>query len=163
MSHGIDFTGATAQPRDLGDDPAKLRDEIGRLTQRLVRARASYDSDIVRGSWDTPLEMQHTTIEGYAAKLDELNERLRRVEQPELPQRTAAEEPVPSTPSASLQQPVPAAPQPAPLAQRVPTSTVAPAHRAPDLQPAPPAWQPPAPPAPIPAQWAPTPSQSSQP
>src|SRR3954469_3622267 len=148
MSHGIDFTGATAQPRDLGDDPAKLRDEIGRLTQRLVRARASYDSDIVRGSWDTPLEMQHTTIEGYAAKLDELNERLRRVEQPDVPHRIAAEPPAPAAPAAPQQagtvvpapqqQPVPVvpaepqpvplaqrAPEPAPLAQRVPTTTPA--------------------------------------
>src|SRR3954463_12720129 len=68
MSHGIDFTGATAQPRDLGDDPAKLRDEIGRLTQRLVRARASYDSDIVRGSGGTPPEREDTPTRGHAGE-----------------------------------------------------------------------------------------------
>src|SRR4051812_17680661 len=116
MSYGIDFSGAAAQPRDLGDDPAKLRDEIGRLSQRLVRARASYDGDVARGSWDTPLEMQRSTIDGYTAKLDELNERLRRVDQAGPVQRAAVEEPVPAVPTAPQPQtlpPMPTVPQPA--------------------------------------------------
>ncbi|MDM7853894.1 hypothetical protein [Cellulomonas alba] len=123
----------------------KLRDEISRLSQRLARARQSYDQDLFHGETGVPLEMQLAVIEGYTAKLEALTERLRLHEE-DLRRSLVPQQPTPAVsdlPSAVS----PAEPAPAPE----PPSTVpaaqewsVPVPAAPQAWPAavsePPAW-----------------------
>jgi hypothetical protein len=96
----------------------KLRDEISRLSQRLARARQSYDQDLFHGETGVPLEMQLAVIEGYTAKLEALTERLRLHEE-DTRRSLVPQQPAPvavsDLPSAvSVPEPAPVAPAPGP-------------------------------------------------
>lgn len=96
----------------------KLRDEISRLSQRLARARQSYDQDLFHGETGVPLEMQLAVIEGYTAKLEALTERLRLHEE-DTRRSLVPQQPAPvavsDLPSAvSVPEPAPVAPAPEP-------------------------------------------------
>src|SRR4051812_42490077 len=75
-------------------DPVKLRDEIHRLSQRLLRARESYDQDLRSRDAEVPLEVQLAGIESYVARLESLNEQLRQ-QGHELPAADLREQPAP--------------------------------------------------------------------
>jgi len=97
----------------------KLRDEISRLSQRLARARASYDQDLFHGEAGVPLEMQLQVIESYVAKLDALTARLRQHESGTLPVAVPAPpspvvEPAPAAAVREPELPTPTLPTPAP-------------------------------------------------
>ncbi|WP_426595571.1 hypothetical protein ACPPVS_08280 [Cellulomonas sp. McL0617] len=93
-------------------NPAKLRDEIHRLSQRLVRAKESYNQDFIDGDPGVPLDEQLAVIESYAARLESATELLRQAEAaaqsptevPEQPSRIA--DPLPPQPGLH-QAPVP--------------------------------------------------------
>lgn len=140
MAHAFDVNMPAAPARDVGD-AAKIRDEITRLSQRLVRARASYEGDLARGFAEIPLEMQLATIETYSAKLEELDERLRLAEGEPPPQQVVPEQPSHAAtttvePQAPEPQPVDAAPPvawaPLPVPETIPLP-----HRARGAQPEP--------------------------
>ncbi|WP_199721591.1 hypothetical protein [Cellulomonas rhizosphaerae] len=116
MAHALDST--SPQP---AVDTSKLRDEIYRLSQRLVRARESYDQDLFGGDAEVPLDVQLSVIESYVLRLESLNEQVRQ-------QETGAQ--VPSQPSRA------AAPQPAPVVQQVPAPRAAEPAPAPVRRPA---------------------------
>ena len=61
-------------------NPAKLRDEIHRLSQRLVRSQETYNQDFLSGDPEVPLEEQSAVIESYRARLDVATELLRQHE-----------------------------------------------------------------------------------
>lgn len=156
MAHAFDVNMPAAPARDVGD-AAKIRDEITRLSQRLVRARASYEGDLARGFAEIPLEMQLATIETYSAKLEELNERLRLAEGEPPPRQVVPEQPshaaaTTAEPQAPEPQPADAAPPvawaPLPVPETVPLP-----HRARGPQPEPALVPQPAPvPQPVPVQ-----------
>ena len=79
MSTTSDAYPAAAHAR-TAVNPAKLRDEINRLSQRLVRARESYNQDFLQGHPEVPLDEQMSVIESYSARLELATEELRRHE-----------------------------------------------------------------------------------
>ena len=74
-------------------NPAKLRDEIHRLSQRLVRARESYNQDFIMGDPEVPLDEQLAVIESYSAKLEIVTEQLRQHDAGTLPTAGVPEQP----------------------------------------------------------------------
>src|SRR3954451_24120141 len=84
MAHAFD-----AYPLPAGSStvssPAKLRDEIHRLTNRLLRARESYNQDLLSGDPEVPLDEQRAVIDSYQARLDSATEQLRQHEGGALP------------------------------------------------------------------------------
>ena len=115
------------------ESPSKLRDEINRMSQRLVRARQSYAQDLLSGDPEVPLDEQLTVIESYMARLEVATEQLRQHDAGEIPAAEAPEERAPVRAQA------PPAPTPPPEVQR-------PQHEVPH------AWSPQAPaPAPAPS------------
>ncbi|ROS24009.1 hypothetical protein [Cellulomonas sp. PhB150] len=117
MAHALDDAfPAVARPPAAGD-AAKLNDEIGRLSQRLLRAQESYQQDFFGGEAEVPLDVQLSVIETYTARLETLNEQLRRLD------TTVPEQRAPQAPRAA---PAPAAaPEP-----RMPQPAAAPERRA---------------------------------
>jgi hypothetical protein len=97
-----------AYPPPAGSSPAKLRDEIHRLSQRLMRARESYNQDFVSGDPEVPLDEQLGVIQSYEARLDVLTEELR---QHDSGARPAAEVPEQASPPAAQLPPQPEAPR----------------------------------------------------
>ncbi|WP_028048177.1 hypothetical protein [Cellulomonas sp. URHD0024] len=114
-------------------NPAKLRDEIHRLSQRLVRAGESYNQDFLSGDPEVPLDEQLAIIESYRARLDVATEQLRQHEAGTVPPAPAPQQPTlpsaeppyqPAMPWTQVAPPVaqapvaqPQVPQP-PIAQR---------------------------------------------
>jgi len=108
------------------DSPSKLRDEINRMSQRLVRARQSYAQDLLSGDPEVPLDEQLAVIESYTARLEVATEQLRQHDAGEVPAVDARDEALPVR--------APAPPPPPPPAE---------VHR--PLQEVPHAWSPQAP------------------
>jgi hypothetical protein len=77
------------------DSPSKLRDEINRMSQRLVRARQSYAQDLLSGDPEVPLDEQLSVIESYMARLEVATEQLRQHDAGELPAVDVPDEPLP--------------------------------------------------------------------
>lgn len=77
MAHALDDAGLPAAPPQVAGEAPKLRDEIHRLSQRLLRARESYDQDLFGGDAEVPLDVQLGVIETYAGRLASLTEQLR--------------------------------------------------------------------------------------
>lgn len=92
-----------AVPTQTGIDPAKLRDEIHRLQQRLLRARESYDQDLFSGDAEVPLDEQLKTISAYTARLEDLTAQL---------QQHESGLPAPAAPASPAAAPVAQTPQP---------------------------------------------------
>ena len=67
------------------ESPSKLRDEINRMSQRLVRARQSYAQDLLSGDPEVPLDEQLSVIESYMARLEVATEQLRQHDAGERP------------------------------------------------------------------------------
>jgi len=83
MAFTFDATPAAAAPvlpTQTAADPAKLRDEIHRLQQRLLRARESYDQDLFSGDAEVPLDEQLKSIATYTARLEDLTAQLQQHE-----------------------------------------------------------------------------------
>ncbi|MBD8058222.1 hypothetical protein IC607_04465 [Cellulomonas sp. JH27-2] len=152
-----------AVPTQANADPAKLRDEIHRLQQRLLRARESYDQDLFSGDAEVPLDEQLKTISAYTARLEDLTAQLQQHESgapsavPTQPSPGGAPERAPEPPASGPYVPTQGAGTAAPTgAQQDPAQLPQPRH-------AQPAASAPAP-APAPAQVAaqaqvPTPRQ----
>lgn len=129
---------AHPQPASAGTavNPAKLRDEIHRLSQRLVRARESYNQDFLSGDPEVPLDEQLAIIESYSARLDLATEQLRQHDAGAVPASVVPEQPSPvraqpapepgaqspSAPEASALEPAVAEPlaEPAVVEARIP-------------------------------------------
>jgi len=100
MSTTSDAYPAAAHAR-TAVNPAKLRDEINRLSQRLVRARESYNQDFIQGNPEVPLDEQMAVIESYTARLEFATQELRNHEAgtvpapvlPAQPSQSPAEQP----------------------------------------------------------------------
>lgn len=127
------------------DDPEKLRDEISRLSQRLVRARESYSQDLSSGDAEVPLDVQLSVIATYTARLESLTEQLRAHDAGPVAAEMPAQPPTadaPVTPTAVL--PTPALAQVTPPKVPEPWTPQFPAQQRPaEQQPA--EQQPPAP------------------
>src|ERR1700712_2864951 len=76
-------------------NPAKLRDEIHRLSQRLVRARESYNQDFLSNDPEVPLDEQLAVIESYRARLESVTELLRQHDTGTVPVAEVPEQPSP--------------------------------------------------------------------
>jgi hypothetical protein len=132
-------------------NPAKLQDEIHRLSQRLHRAQESYNQDFLTGNAEVPLDEQLSVIESYRARLEIATEQLRqhtagelpaaevpaqpsRVPAPELPSPVPSQEAVqPEVQRAPLPEPIQEQPAPAPAPEPAPAAAAAPLparHRA---------------------------------
>ena len=97
----LTFDATPPQARSNADaSPAKLRDEISRLSQRLVRARESYNQDFVGGEPEVPLDDQLAVIESYRARLEIVTAQLREHEGPGGPVTAVPEQPSPARASA---------------------------------------------------------------
>ena len=77
MAHALNDADLPAPHLQVTGEAVKLRDEIHRLSQRLLRARESYDQDLVGDDAEVPLDVQLGVIETYAARLASLTEQLR--------------------------------------------------------------------------------------
>jgi hypothetical protein len=96
---------ASRQPAHSGTavNPAKLQDEIHRLSQRLVRARESYNQDSLGRDPEVPLDEQLAVIESYQARLDIATEQLRQHDAGGLPLAEVPEQPSPPRAEPSFQ------------------------------------------------------------
>lgn len=128
MAHALNDADLPAAPPQVAGEAVKLRDEIHRLSQRLLRARESYDQDLFGGDAEVPLDVQLGVIEAYTARLDGLTEQLRQLNAgmlapgvPEQARRTDAPPP-PEAPAYTVPEPreAPAVAAPPPGAQAGP-------------------------------------------
>ena len=116
-------------------NPATLRDEIQRLSSRLVRAREFYDQDQHSRDPEVPLDEQLAVIASYSSRLETLTEQLRLHDSGEVAAAQVPEQRAPmhaQPPAAPEQQwtqhaPPPAPPAPQPTAPPVEQRTEQPA------------------------------------
>src|SRR4051794_39731672 len=86
VAMALAFDGSTPPARTgAAVNPATLRDEIHRLSSRLVRAREFYDQDQHSRDPEVPLDEQLAVIASYNARLESLTEQLRQHDSGELP------------------------------------------------------------------------------